>query len=129
MNPKIERPLSPYTTIYRPPTAMKASITHRLTAIVMYFGGMPLLTWYLLSVAMGPNSYRQFESFAGSWFGTFVLFSLTWCVCQHLASGLRHLILDLGFGFENRTSRRSAIATFAFSLTMTVVLWTWTTLA
>lgn len=107
---------------------MLTSITHRLTALAMSLVGMLILTWFLVAVAAGPEAYDTFVGFASSWFGTFVLFSLSWCVAQHLASGVRHMFMDVGAGFDLRTSARTAKLTFAFSLTMTVIFWTILTL-
>lgn len=85
---------------------------------------MPILTWNLLSVAMGDQAYDQFRSFASSWFGTLILSSLTWSILQHFASGMRHLVMDLGKGFKVKSSNRTALATYIFSFLMTVILWT-----
>jgi succinate dehydrogenase / fumarate reductase cytochrome b subunit len=119
-----QRPLSPHATIYRPPAAMMTSIMHRFSAIAMYVVGAPLTVWWLWSLSEGPTAYAWFTSFARSWFGTFVLFGLSWCFFQHLASGLRHLVMDLGAGYSLKTARNGALATFAVSMLLTLGFWT-----
>ena len=55
------RPLSPHLAIYRRTMTMMMSIAHRMTGAALYFGTL-LLTWWLISAAEGPKSYRAFES-------------------------------------------------------------------
>ena len=42
---------------------------------------------------------------------------------QHMGSGIRHFIMDSGEGFDLVTSRRMALATFAFSAIATLAFW------
>ncbi|EQB17575.1 MULTISPECIES: succinate dehydrogenase, cytochrome b556 subunit [Sphingomonadales] len=119
-----QRPLSPHATIYRPPIAMMTSIMHRLSAIAISLVGMPLLLWWLWSISEGADAYERFTAFATSWFGTYILFGLSWCVFQHLASGIRHFVMDIGAGYRLKTARLGAIGTFVFSSTMTLGFWT-----
>ncbi len=87
-----------------------------------------MLVWWLWSLAEGPRTYEQFAGFASSWLGTCILFGLSWCFFQHLASGIRHLIMDIGAGFELKTAQRGALATFAISAVLTLAFWTVLTL-
>lgn len=123
MSEKKQRPLSPHASIYRPPAAMMTSIMHRISACAMSFIGAPMLVWWLWSLSEGPSTYQQFTGFASSWLGTFILFGLSWCFFQHLASGIRHLIMDIGAGYELKTAQRSALATFAISIVLTLAFW------
>ena len=41
----------------------------------------------------------------------------------HLLSGIRHLVWDLGYGFEIKTANISGIAVIIFSLVLTIVFW------
>lgn len=118
-----QRPLSPHATIYRPPAAMMTSIMHRFSAIAMYLAGAPLMAWWLWSIAEGPDAYAQFTSFATSWLGTFILFGLSWCLFQHFASGLRHLVMDVGAGYHPKIARNAALVTFAVSTVLTLGFW------
>lgn len=82
-----------------------------------------MLVWWLWSLSEGPGTYQQFTRFASNWLGTFILFGLSWCFFQHLASGVRHLIMDIGAGYELKTAQRSALATFAISIVLTLAFW------
>lgn len=102
---------------------MAASFVHRLTGLALSVVGVLVLTWYLWSVASGPQAFDAFASFAGSWFGKFVLIGLTWSLIQHTASGIRHLAMDLGFGFAVPTARVTALSTFLFAAALTGLIW------
>jgi succinate dehydrogenase / fumarate reductase cytochrome b subunit len=117
------RPVSPHATIYRVAWAMTASFTHRITGVVLTTIGTLVLTWYLVAVASGPQAYAQFGKFATSWLGRLILMGISWSLFQHIASGIRHLIFDLGYGFQVEVARRSAILTFVSSIVLTTIFW------
>lgn len=85
--------------------------------------GTPLFVWWLASLASGPAAYGVFMRFAGWPPGYLLGICLTFGLFQHLASGVRHLFMDIGAGYELRTARRSSIATLCFSLAMTSLFW------
>jgi succinate dehydrogenase / fumarate reductase cytochrome b subunit len=85
--------------------------------------GLPILVWWLHSVSSGPESYAIFVSFATSIFGRIILIGISFSFFQHLASGLRHFVMDIGAGYELKTARRTSFATFAFSVFCTSAFW------
>lgn len=102
---------------------MVVSILHRITGGGLSVVGLAVLTWWLLAVAGSGDAYATFVKAATHWFGTVVLVGLTWAFFQHLFSGIRHLIMDTGMGFELKGNRAGAIATIAGSLLATVLVW------
>ena len=61
----VARPLSPHLQIYRLTLTMAMSIVHRITGGALYVG-TPLLAWWLLAAASGPNAYATFQAVASS---------------------------------------------------------------
>ena len=61
---------------------------------------------------------------ASNWFFRLVALAVTFSFFQHLASGLRHLVLDIGAGYELKTNRTWASVAFvaAFFATAFVAL-------
>ncbi len=102
---------------------MLVSILHRVTGDGLAIGGTLIFLWWLVAAATGPEAYATFLSVAQGWFGTLVLVGLTWGVFQHMMSGLRHLAMDTGWGYELATSRFTAILTILGSLTLTAITW------
>ncbi|MGE0562959.1 MAG: succinate dehydrogenase, cytochrome b556 subunit [Pseudolabrys sp.] len=117
-----QRPLSPHLQVYRPMLTMMMSIVHRITGAALYFG-TALLVWWLIAAAMGPSSYGSFEAFIGSILGRLILFGYTWALIHHMLGGIRHLIWDLGHGFEPAEREYLAVASLIGSIGLTLVLW------
>ncbi len=116
------RPLSPHLQIYGWKITMAASITHRITGVGLAIGSL-LLTCWLLALAGGPESYTALQSFLASWFGRLLLLGFTWSLMYHLCNGIRHLLWDIGYGFEIATANRTAWAAFCGSVLLTGMAW------
>lgn len=117
------RPLSPHLTVWKWGPHMLVSILHRITGSALTIVGLAVLTWWLLSIAGGPEAYGRFTSVSGHWLGRLVLIGLTWAFFQHLLSGIRHLVMDAGRGFELGANKRFAVLTVVGSLALTAALW------
>ena len=102
---------------------MLVSILHRVTGGALTVAGLAVLTWWLLSVAEGPDAYADFTEVATHPLGLFVLIGLTWAFFQHTLSGIRHLVMDTGAAFEIETSKKFAILTIVGSLLLTALVW------
>jgi succinate dehydrogenase / fumarate reductase cytochrome b subunit len=117
------RPLSPHLTIWRWGPHMLVSILHRVTGAGLSIAGLAVLTWWLAAIAGGADSYASFSKAAGHPVGIIILIGLTWAFFQHLFSGIRHLVMDSGAGFELDTNKRFAILTLVGSVLLTAALW------
>ena len=104
------RPLSPHLQIWKWGPHMLVSILHRVTGDGMALVGLPVLLWWLGSLAAGPEAYATFAGHASSWYGLVVLAGISWAYFTHLISGLRHFVLDIGAGYELRTNKTWSIA-------------------
>ena len=102
---------------------MLVSILHRVTGGALTVAGLALLTAWLLSAASDADTYARFARLAGSPLGLVVLVGLTWAFYQHLFSGLRHFVLDVGAGYELKINRLFAVLTIAASLFATAITW------
>ncbi len=102
---------------------MLVSVLHRVTGAALATAGLALLVWWLMAIADGPDAYAAFTRAAMHPVGLIVLVGLTWAFFQHLLSGLRHLVMDTGAGFELATNKRFAMLTLAGSLILTLLIW------
>ena len=121
------RPLSPHLSVWKPGPAMIVSILHRITGDGMATVGTVVMVWWLAAISGGPASYETFHyvfmEFVGGAVGYLFAVGLTLCFFQHLASGIRHLFLDLGAHYELRRNRTGAVATMVFSVLATAAFW------
>ena len=117
------RPLSPHLTIWKWGPHMLVSILHRATGTALTVAGLALLTWWLLAIASGAEANEQFVGAATRPLGMIVLVGLTWAFWQHFFSGLRHLFMDMGAGFELKINRLFSVLTIAGALLATAATW------
>jgi succinate dehydrogenase / fumarate reductase cytochrome b subunit len=118
-----DRPLSPHLGIWRWGPGMLVSILHRVTGSGLSILGLAALTWWLWALAAGPEEYASFSTHASRWYGLVVLVGLTWAFWQHLLSGIRHLVMDTGAGFELKINKLFAVLTIAGALFLTALTW------
>lgn len=106
---------------------MLVSIIHRALGVGMALVGAPLLVWWLGAIASGEDSYQYFLSwFTGDgwrYLGYLFAVGLSWAVLQHMASGIRHLVLDTGAGYELRRNKLGALATMGISVVLLATYW------
>jgi succinate dehydrogenase / fumarate reductase cytochrome b subunit len=102
---------------------MLVSILHRMTGAALSTAGLALLVWWLMAIAGGAAAFADFTRAVGHPVGLIILVGLTWAFFQHLLSGLRHLVMDSGAGFELATNKRFAVLTLAGSLVLTLLVW------
>lgn len=129
------RPLSPHLQIYKWGPHMAISIFHRATGFVLATAGMMTLLWWLSAIGGGPESYATFQKYVVSagadgttwqvvfnWFFRLVALAVTYSFFQHLFSGLRHFVLDIGAGYELKTNRSWSLVVFIAALAATALV-------
>jgi succinate dehydrogenase / fumarate reductase cytochrome b subunit len=117
------RPLSPHLGIWRWGPAMAVSILHRVAGNAMAFVGLPLLVWFVASLAGGEAAWVPFARHMGAWYGMVVLVGLSWAFFEHLTSGLRHFVLDIGAGYEVHTNNFWAWLVPVIAIALTAAFW------
>jgi succinate dehydrogenase / fumarate reductase, cytochrome b subunit len=119
---QIQRPLSPHLQIYRWYLTMALSIAHRVSGVANVFA-LIILTWWLVALASGPAAFAGMQGVSGAWFGTLLLFLYTPVLFYHMGNGVRHLVWDVGYGFDPDVAYKSSLAVLAFAGVMTVLTW------
>lgn len=93
------RPLSPHLQVYRWQITMVMSILHRATGVALAIGAFGL-AWWLVAVAAGGDAYMQVSALLSSMPGKLVLAAFSACLVYHLLNGIRHLLWDIGYGYQ-----------------------------
>ena len=117
-----KNPLSPHLQIYRWHISSLLSITHRISGVINLLA-LILIFFWLLGLSFGESNYELFLLIINSFFGKFILIAFTWSMSFHILSGIRHLVWDLGYGFEIKTANISGIVVILFSLVSTIIFW------
>ena len=115
-------PLSPHLQIYRWHISSLLSITHRIAGVINLLA-LILIFFWLVVLSLGESNYELFLSIINSFFGKSILIGFTWSMSFHLLSGIRHLVWDLGYGFEIKTANISGTIVIITSLVVTVIFW------
>ena len=108
---------------------MLVSIIHRALGVGMALVGAPLLAWWLVAAASGAESYAGFldwfttDTGALNIVGWVLAVGLSWAVLQHMMTGIRHLVLDTGAGYELKRNKLGALATMGISTLLTALYW------
>jgi len=101
---------------------MAASILTRVTGVGSYIGLLLVAGW-ALALASGRDAYESYMRLLGSIPGQLVLFAFTLTVFYHLAAGVRHLLWDLGMGYEKSAANASAWVAIIFAIVASVAVW------
>ncbi len=115
------RPLSPHLQVYNQSYTGTLSILHRITGVALSLGTV-LLVWWIVAAAAGPESFALADGVLTSWIGGLVLIGSAWALAYHTANGIRHLVWDMGYGFELETVRLSGYAVIAASVVLTLAI-------
>jgi len=119
---KKNQPLSPHLTIYKPQITSIMSISHRISGFFQSVGTIILFT-YVLTLFIGEEFYNNINFILDSFLGKAFLFFYFLSICYHFCNGIRHLIWDLGYGFEIKNVNLSGYITILSAILMNVVVW------
>ena len=115
-------PLSPHIQIYRWHISSLVSISHRITGIINIFAIMIICGW-VASLLMGEMTYETTKIFLQSIFGKFLILGLTWSFSFQILSEVRHLFMDLGYGFESSATKISGLIVILGSFLSTFLIY------
>ena len=116
------RPLSPHIQIYRWHVSSLVSISHRITGIINILA-ITLICLWACSLLLGENNYEITKSFLNTVIGKFIILGITWSFSFQILSEIRHLIMDLGYGFELQTTKITGLLVIFGSIVLTIIFY------
>ena len=117
-----KNPLSPHLQIYGWQISSLLSITHRIIGVVNVIA-ITLICFWTISLLFGEDNYLILKNLFQSFFGKFIIVSLCWSFSFHTLNEIRHLIWDLGYGFNLKISKITGVITIIGSLVLTILLY------
>lgn len=123
---KKQRPVNlDLQTVSFPLTAI-ASILHRVSGVIMFFA-TGILMWFLAESLSGPAGFANVESILDSHTAKFIFWGILTALAYHLVVGVRHIVMDMGYGEEFKTATTSAQITMLVSVILSVLagVWVW----
>ena len=115
-------PLSPHLEIYKWQISSLLSITHRIVGVINILA-ITLICIWTLSLLVGENSYEITQLFLRSFFGKFIIVFLCWTFSFHILNEIRHLIWDMGYGFDLKITKITGVLSFLGSFVLTILLY------
>jgi len=118
---RVERPLSPRLSIYRWQPAMIASISHRMTGLVLVLF-VPLYLWLLHGMTGSADHFAAVSHWLHSGLGKLSLWLVGVSLMYHFCNGIRFLTIDAGWGESRETMRNSARLVLGLTAIVAVLL-------
>ena len=115
-------PLSPHIQIYRWHISSLVSISHRITGIINIVA-ITLICIWTASLILGDTNYDFINLFLTSIFGKFIVIGLAWSFSFQILSEVRHLLMDMGHGFELQTTRITGLGVIFGSILLTILIY------
>ena len=115
-------PVSPHIQIYRWHISSLVSISHRITGIINIVA-ITLICIWTASLILGDTNYDFINLFLTSIFGKFIAIGLAWSFSFQILSEVRHLLMDMGYGFELQTTRITGLGVIFGSILLTILIY------
>ncbi len=117
------RPTSPFMfgSLYRWQISSVTSMMHRVTGVAMFFSFLMLVLW-VTSAAAGGAYFDCMQWLLTSWLGKLALLLSLWGLCFHFLNGIRHLIWDIGMGFDLDVAAKTGMGALIGSVVLTIII-------
>lgn len=90
------------------PLPAVVSILHRISGVLLFFPGIPVLLCGLQMALASPQSYAELQSFLVNPLIKGASMLALWFLLHHFCAGIRHLMLDLHYGIALEQARMSS---------------------
>ena len=117
-----KKPLSPHIQIYKWHISSLVSISHRITGIINILA-ITLICFWIALILLGESNYEFIKFFLQTFIGKFILIGITWSFSFQMLSEIRHLIMDMGYGFELQTTKITGLLVIFGSITLTILIY------
>ena len=115
-------PLSPHLQIYKWQISSLLSITHRIVGVINILA-ITLICIWTLSLLLGESNYEITQVFLKSFFGKFMIVFLCWTFSFHILNEIRHLVWDMGYGFDLKVTKITGVLAFVGSFVFTILFY------
>ena len=116
-----KHPLSPHIQVYRWQISSLVSISHRITGTINIIAITLICLWISL-IFLSESKFETLNLLLNSTVGKFIILGITWSFSFQILSEIRHLIMDLGYGFELKTTKISGLIVIFGSVILTILL-------
>lgn len=104
------------------PLPAVVSILHRLSGVLLFFPGIPLLLCGLQSLLESEQSFETLQITLLSPLVKLALLFFVWFFLHHLCAGVRYLLLDLHYGITLAQTRASSKLVLLMGVLLTLLM-------
>ena len=117
---KKQRPVNLDLQTISMPIAAITSILHRISGVIMFFA-VGILLWLLTESISSEQGFQNAQEIVSGFFGTFILWGILTALAYHIAGGIRHLLMDMGYFEELESGALSAKVSFGATVVLSIL--------
>ena len=123
---KDNRPVNLEISTIKLPLAAITSITHRISGIIL-FAGVAVLLWMLDKSLASEAGFDALKNDMSTPMVKLIVWIVVSALMYHLVAGIKHLLMDLGFGETKTGGPLGARIVLVVSLVLIVMagVWIW----
>ncbi|KTD64687.1 succinate dehydrogenase, cytochrome b556 subunit [Legionella spiritensis] len=113
------------TTIKFPPMAI-ASILHRISGVVLFLL-LPVIIYFLDLSLRNAGTFSNLQMLLEQFHWKLLLWVFLAALIYHVLAGIRHVLMDIGYGEHLKAGRLSALAVIILAVILTIFagIWIW----
>lgn len=123
---KKQRPINLDLRTIRQPVAAISSILHRVSGIITLFA-LAILLWLLSYSLSSPAGFSAVVDILDGFFVWIIMWGILTALAYHIVGGIRHIIMDMGYGVELEGGTLSAKVAFGVTIVLSllagIMLW------
>lgn len=96
------------------------SILHRVSGVLLVLA-IPVFVYFLQILSRGETGFSHAQEILQTVPGKILVSLIVWTLIQHSMSGIRHLLMDLDYGYNKQVARKSATLAFAASFLLIIL--------
>lgn len=124
---KSQRPVNLDLTTIKLPVTAYASILHRISGAILFFG-IIILLWGLDKSLTSAEGFAEVKECLSGGFAKLVIWGLMSALLYHLVAGVRHILMDLGLAGDTLEAGKlgaKAVLIIAAVLIVLAGVWIW----
>ncbi len=114
----------PSVLSYQLPLPGVVSILHRISGFVLFLA-IPILLWILDMSLSSEAGFQKISETLDGFFMFLVVWAIVGAIVFHLVAGVKHLIMDLGYGETLEGAQLGAKVATAVSAVLILLLGVW----
>jgi succinate dehydrogenase / fumarate reductase cytochrome b subunit len=122
-----KRPINLDLSTMKFPVMAVTSILHRVSGLLLFLL-LPLIIYFLQRSLQSAQSFAELQTLMmTNQYIKVLLWVFSAALIYHLFAGIRHLIMDIGFGEHLEAGRKSAMVVMVCSIFVMILLgfWIW----